>query len=134
MCINVAGCDSENEFILMPPPPTSTTSTADSELGQVLRLLSGWYCSTLFFVRYFISFSFKLFANVSLSYRSPKTHNKAASPAPGAQRSDFKKRITVTVAGKNVCFFLGISENFSHYCEYYFAATKTGSLAGKALL
>lgn len=40
MCINVAGSDSENEFILMhnPPPPNPT---ADSELGQVQRLLSG---------------------------------------------------------------------------------------------
>lgn len=38
---------------------------------------------------FYLPFSFKLFANVSRSYWSPKTHKPAASPAPGAR---FSKR------------------------------------------
>lgn len=95
MCINVAGSGSENEFTLTlgilhppPPPPPPFHHTADSELGQVQRLLSGWHCSTLFFRNvFYLSFSFKQFANVSLNYWSPKTH-KLASLATCAQQAD----------------------------------------------
>ena len=34
---------------------------------------------------FYLPFSFRLFANVSRSYRSPKTHKPAASPTPGAR-------------------------------------------------
>lgn len=49
---------------------------------------------SLFCNVFYPSFSFKQFANVSLSYWSPKTH-KLTSPAPGVERADFTKKITV---------------------------------------
>lgn len=70
---------------------------------------------SLFCNVFYLSFSFKLFANVSLSYWSPKTH-KLNRP--------IKKRGLLSRWLEREQVFEGI-----HDCDQYFAATETGTPA-----